>query len=169
LTGRAAARRTKEESMLYAFIVGPIVITASHWIQRGVDTESGARVEIRRVEREEIPGAPAGVAGLRFLPVSAGIWRADLFRDQHGDVIYHYHPQFEKGDVGERFLDPQLTANPVEFVLDRLRDLRTVLVGSGAGDIADQVHYAEVERALPAIRAAIEASFEASLEPADAG
>jgi hypothetical protein len=50
-------------------------------------------------------------------------------------------------------------------VLDRLRDLRTVLVGSGAGDIADHVDYAEVERALPAIRAAIEASF----EPANAG
>jgi hypothetical protein len=151
---------SKEESMLYAYISGPIVITAGHWVQRGVDTESGARVEIRRVEYEDIPGAPAGVAGLRFLPVSSGIWRADLFRDQHGDVIYHYHPRFEKGDVGERFLDPQLTADPVGFVVDRLRDLRTVLVGCGAGDIADQVDYAEIERALPSIREAIEASFE---------
>jgi hypothetical protein len=150
--------------MLYAFITGPIVVTAGHWVQRGVETESGARVEIRRVEREEIPGAPAGVAGLRFLPVSAGIWRADLFRDQDGEVVYHYHPRFEKGDVGERFFDDQLTADPVGFVIDRLRDLRTVLETSGAGDLADQVNYAEVERSLPAIRAAIEAS----LEPVDA-
>jgi hypothetical protein len=146
--------------MLYAFISDPIVITAGYWVQRGVDTESGARVEIRRVEREEIPGAPAGVAGLRFLPVSAGIWRADLFRDQAGKVIYHYHPQFEKGDVGQRFLDDQLTADPVGFVVERLRDLRSLLETSGAGDLADQVSYADVERALPAIRAAIEASFE---------
>jgi hypothetical protein len=146
--------------MLHAYIVGPIAITAGYWVQRGVDTESGARVEIRRVEHDEIPGAPAGVAGLRLMPVSEGIWRADLFRDQDGNVIYHYHPHFEKGDVGERFFDDQLTADPVGFVMDRLRDLRTVLETSGAGDLVDRVNYADLERALPAIRAAIEASFE---------
>lgn len=149
--------------MLYAFITGPIAITAGYWVQRGVDTESGARVEIRRVEQEEITGAPAGVAGLRLLPVSAGIWRADLFRDQDGKVIYHYHPRFENGDVGERFLDDQLTADPVGFVIDRLRDLRTVLETSGAGDLVDRVDYAEIERSLPAIRAAIDASFDPAL------
>src|SRR5688572_4837265 len=90
--------------MLHAYVFGPIAITVGYWVQRGVDTESGARVEIRRVEYEDIPGAPAGVAGLRFLPVSEGIWRADLFRDQDDNVIYHYHPHFEKGDVGERSL-----------------------------------------------------------------
>lgn len=146
--------------MLQAFIFGPIVITAGHWIQRGIATESGARVEIRRVEYEEIPGAPAGVAGLRFLPVSNGIWRADLFRDQDGQIIYHYHPHFENGDVGERSFENQLTTDPAGFVIDRLTDLRSVLLDSGAGDLADRVNYAEVSLALPAIRAAIEASFE---------
>jgi hypothetical protein len=151
--------------MLYAYISGPIAITAGYWVQRGVDTESGARVEIRRVEHEDIPGAPAGVAGLRLMPVSEGIWRADLFRDQEGNVIYHYHPQFEKGDVGERFFDDQLTADPVGFVIGRLRDLRTVLATSGAADLVDHVNYAEVERSLPAIRAAIEGAFEPVDDP----
>lgn len=151
--------------MLHAYVFGPIVITAGHWIQRGVETESGARVEIRRVEYEEVAGAAAGIGGLRILSVSAGIWRADLFSDQDGEIIYHYHPQFEKGDVGERFFDDQLTADPVGFVIDRLLDLREVLVGSGAGDIAGEVNYAEVERALPAIRAAIVASFEPLAAP----
>jgi hypothetical protein len=146
--------------MLHAYITGPIAITAGYWVQRGADTEAGARVEIRRIEREEIPGAPAGVAGLRLLPVSEGIWRADLFRDQDGNVIYHYHPHFEKGDVGERFFDDTLTVDPIGFVVDRLRDLRTLLETCGAGDLTDQVDYADVERSLPAIRAAIEASFE---------
>lgn len=146
--------------MLHAYIFGPIVITAGHWVQCGVDTESGARVEIRRVEYEEVAGAAAGVAGLRFLPVSEGIWRADLFRDQGGEIIYHYHPHFQNGDVGERCLDDQLTADPVGFVIDRLTNLRAVLVDSGAGDIADQVNYTEVDRALPAIRAAIVGSFD---------
>lgn len=146
--------------MLHAYVVGPIAITVGHWVQRGAETESGARVEIRRVEREAIPGAAAGVAGFRVLPVSAGIWRADLFRDQDGRVIYHYHPRFEKGDVGERYFDDQLTADPVGFVIDRLRDLPAVLRDSGAGDIAGDVPLAAIERALPAIRQAIEASFE---------
>ena len=146
--------------MLYCFVTGPIAITAGYWVQRGVDTESGARVEIRRVEREEIAGAAAGVAGLRLLPVSAGIWRVDLFRDQDGNVIYHYHPQFKKGDVGERSFNDQLTADPVGFVIDRLRDLPTLLETSGAADLVDQVDLADVERAMPAIRAAIEAAFE---------
>ncbi len=145
--------------MLHAYVFGPIAITVGYWVQRGVDTESGARVEIRRVEYEDIPGAPAGVAGFRFLPVSEGIWRADLFRDQDDNVIYHYHPHFEKGDVGERSLDDRLTADPVGWVVEQLGDLRAVLVDSGAGDVADAVPYAEVRGALPVIRDAIEGSF----------
>jgi len=152
--------------MLYAFIVGPIAITAGHWVQRGTDTESGARVEIRRVEHEQIPDAPAGVAGLRLSPVTEGIWRADLFRNQDGEIIYHYHPHFEHGDVGQRYFDDLLTADPVEFVARQLADLRSLLVDSGAGDIAGEVNYAEVELALPAIREAIERSFEPVPVPA---
>jgi hypothetical protein len=147
--------------MLHAYIFGPIVITAGDWVQRGVETESGARVEIRRVEYEALEGAAAGVASLRFLPVSDGIWRADLFRNQDGEIVYHYHPHFEKGDVGQRFFDDQLTADPVGFVIDRLADLRALLLDSGAGDLAETVDYAEVQRTLPAIRASIVAAFEA--------
>ena len=146
--------------MLHAFIFGPIAVTVGYWVQRGVDTESGARVEIRRVEHDGISGAAAGVAGLRLLPVSAGIWRADLFRDQTGAIIYHYHPHFERGDVGQRSFDDRLTADPVGFVIDRLTDLRGVLVDSGAADIAADVPYAEVAPALPAIRDAIASSFD---------
>ena len=152
--------------MLHVYVFGPIAITAGHWVQCGVDTESGARVEIRRVEYEDIPGALAGVAGLRLLPVSEGIWRADLFRNQDAEIIYHYHPHFEKGDVGERLFDDLLTADPVEFVTRKLADLRAVLIDSGAGDIADQVPYAEIERVIPSIREAIERSFEPVPAPA---
>ena len=148
--------------MLQVFVFGPIAVTAGYWEQRGTDVETGARVEIRRVKYDEIPGAAAGVAGLRLLPVSEGIWRADLFRNQDGEAIYHYHPQFEDGDVGQRYFDDQLTNDPVGFVIDRLRNLPAVLRGSGAADAVEGVDLAEVERALPAIREAIERSFEAS-------
>jgi hypothetical protein len=145
--------------MLHAFVFGPIAITVGYWVQRGTVTESGARVEIRRVEHEVVPGAAPGVAGLRLLPVSEGIWRADLFRTQDGEIIYHYHPHFENGDVGERSLDDRLTADPVGWVMERLENLPAMLVASGAGDCADDPALAEVGPVLPAIRGAIERSF----------
>ncbi len=146
--------------MLHAFVFGPIAITVGYWIQRGIETESGARVEIRRVEHDDLPGAPAGVAGFRVLPVSHGIWRADLFRNQDGEVIYHYHPHFEAGDVGERHLDDALTADPVTWVIDRLTDLRPLLIDSGGQDLLEHVDHAALERALPTIRQAIVDAFE---------
>jgi hypothetical protein len=149
----------QEIAMLHAFVFGPIAITVGHWVQRGTITESGARVEIRRVEHDVIPGAADGVAGFRLLPASAGIWRADLFRTQDGEIIYHYHPHFEDGDVGERYFDDGLTADPVGWVSQQLGDVRRVLVDGGAGDIADDAALAEVQPLLPVIREAIERSF----------
>ena len=145
--------------MLHAWIFGPVIITVGYWEQIGVETEIGSRVEIRRVQPETIPGAANGVAGFRVMPVSEGIWRADLFTGPNGP-IYHYHPNFEKGDVGERSLDPALTADPVAWAMAQLADIRALLIGSGAADVADAVPQAQLDLLLPAIRAAIELSFE---------
>jgi hypothetical protein len=151
--------------MLQVFVFGPIAITAGYWEQRGAEVESGARVEIRRVVPDEVPGAAAGVAGLRLLPVTEGIWRADLFRDGAGDPIFHYHPHFEKGDVGQRFFDDKLSVDPVGFVMDRLADLPAVLRDSGAADVLDGIDLDEVRQALPHIQAAVERAFEPSSMP----
>jgi hypothetical protein len=148
--------------MLQVFVFGPIAITAGYWEQRGVEVEKGARVEIRRVVPDEVTGAAPGVAGLRLLPVTEGIWRADLFTDDAGAPVYHHHPDFHDGDVGERHFDEQLTSDPVAFVMDRLADLPSVLREGGAADSIDAVDLDEVQRALPLIRAAIERSFEPS-------
>ncbi len=145
--------------MLHAWIFGPVIITVGYWEQVGAETEVGCRVEIRRIQPEPVPGAAAGVAGFRVLPVSEGIWRADLFTGPRGP-IYHYHPNFEKGDVGERHLDPALTADPVAWAVRQLSDIRSLLIGSGAADVADAVAQAQLDLLLPTIRAAIELSFE---------
>lgn len=145
--------------MLHAWIFGPVIITVGYWEQIGVETEIGSRVEIRRVQPEPVPGANPGVAGFRVLPVSEGIWRADLFTGPDGP-IYHYHPAFEAGDVGERHLDPALTADPVAWAMAQLADIRSLLIGSGAADVADAVPQAQLDLLLPAIRTAIELSFE---------
>ena len=116
--------------MLHAWVFGRVIITVGYWEQIGAETESGSRVEVRRVEPEPVPGAAAGVAGFRVLDVGSGIWRADLFTGPDGP-IYHYHPAFEHGDVGQRFLDPELTASPVDWAIDRLSDIQGLLSGSG--------------------------------------
>lgn len=144
--------------MLHAWFFGPVVITVGYWEQIGVETEVGARVEVRRVQAEPIPGAANGVAGWRVLPVSEGIWRADLFTGPDGP-IYHYHPTFEKGDVGERHLDPALTADPVAWAVEQLSDIRALLIGSGAADVVDAIPQAHLDLLLPTIREAIERSF----------
>lgn len=148
--------------MLQVFVFGPIAITVGYWEQRGAEVESGARVEVRRTAPLDVEGAAAGVAGLQLLPVTQGIWRADLFRDERGVPIFHYHPHFELGDVGQRFFDDQLTADPTGFVIDRLTDLPTLLADSGAGDVVAGVDLGEVRLALPLIRDAIERSFQPS-------
>jgi hypothetical protein len=145
--------------MLHAWIFGPVVITVGYWEQRGAEVELGSRLEIRRVEEEVIPGAAAGVAGFRVLPIGEGIWRVDMFRGPDGP-IYHYHPRFENGDVGERHFDEGLTASPVDWVMGKLGDVRSILVDSGAADVADAVPQAELDLLLPAIREAVERSFE---------
>ena len=145
--------------MLHAWVIGPVIVTVGYWEQIGVETEVGARVEIRRVQPEPVPGANPGVSGFRVLPVSAGIWRADLFTGPDGP-IYHYHPAFCDGDVGERSLDPALTADPVAWTMAQLADIRTLLTGSGAADVVDAVPQAHLDLVLPAIRAAIELSFQ---------
>ena len=148
--------------MLQVFVFGPIAITAGYWEQRGVEVEKGARVEIRRVVPDEVPGAAPGVAGLRLLPVTEGIWRADLFTDGADVPVYHHHPNFHDGDVGERHFDDVLSRDPVAFVMERLQDLPGVLAEGGAGDLVGAVDLDEVRRTLPLIRAAIERSFEPS-------
>jgi hypothetical protein len=152
--------------MLQIFVFGPIAITAGYWEQRGAEVESGARVEIRRVRPVEVPGAAPGVAGLELSPIPEGIWRADLFRDEQGQPVFHYHPHFEDGDVGERFFDDRLTADPVGFVVDRLTALPALLADAGASDVVHAIDVDEIRRNLPLIREAIERSFEPSPTPA---
>ena len=112
----------------FAWFFGRVAVIVEYFEQIGPDEiEGGARVEIRRVAKELIAGAPAAVSGFRVLPVSDGIWRADLFHllNRPGDnPIYHYHPNFHDGDVGERQFDPGLTGDHLAWAFDRVADLK---------------------------------------------
>ena len=143
----------------YIWMFGRVALIVEYFEQIGPDEiEGGARVEVRRVEREMVPGAAAGVAGFHVLPVSAGIWRADLFHvlNKPGDrPVYHYHPNFRDGDVGEREFDPQLTANHLDWAVAQIADLRRIL-GEHAPDLADDVDDEDLAAILPHVRSALE-------------
>ncbi|MEI2777218.1 MAG: hypothetical protein V9G19_14850 [Tetrasphaera sp.] len=91
--------------------------------------------------------------------MSEGIWRADLFTGPDGPKS-SLPPGLEDGDVGERHLNPHLTADPVAWAMAQLADIRALLIGSGAADVADAVPQALLDVVLPDIRRAIERSFE---------
>jgi hypothetical protein len=143
----------------FAWIFGRVIVLVEYFEQIGPDEiEGGARVEVRRVEKELIPGAPAAVAGFRVLPVGEGIWRADLFHllNKPGDnAIYHYHPNFRDGDVGEREFDPGLTGDHLGWALGQIADLKGLLETAGYGDLADDVDEVDLEVILPQVRMAL--------------
>ncbi len=154
------AVRQERQKSCYAFVFGPVAVTVRYWEEFGLDVEGGARVELRRCEPVVGPAHRDGAAGFRVLPVGeGGIWRADLFtvisRPSH-EPRYHYHPRFARQDVGRRVFDPALTADPVGWTVRKLEDLRSLLIESGAADIADVVDYDAHTAAMPVIRQSIE-------------
>ena len=144
----------------YAWIFGRVILLVEYFEQIGPgEIEGGARVEVRRVEKELIPGAPAAVSGFRVLPVGAGIWRADLFHklNQPGSPpIYHYHPSFIDGDVGERELDPVLTGDHLGWAMKQVADLKGILRTAGAAELVDDIDDADLKTILPQVKAALE-------------
>ncbi len=146
--------------LTHVFVLGPVAVTVQHWEERFSELESGARVEVRRVEPSIGERDRPGAAGFRVLPVSeGGIWRADLFvvvDPPGGEPRYHHHPRFAHGDVGPRVFDPEMAGDPAGWTEARLADLPAVLAEGGAPDLAGAVDPAHLAQALPAIRAAID-------------
>jgi hypothetical protein len=144
----------------FLFVNGRVAIIVRYWEQRAQTVEGGARVELRRVEeavgRNPVPGS----AGLTVGPISdGGLWRADLFvlLTEAGTSCFHYHPKFEFDDVGERFFDKGLEADPRAWVAERLSDLPGLLEGCGAGDLVTSLDLDEHRRALPLMLSAVDA------------
>jgi len=145
-----------------AFINGRVAVIVRYWEQEHHVTEAGARIDIRRVTQVEGPSHRAGAAGLTVAPVGGGggIWRADLLVVlEDGTHCFHFHPEFEDDDVGERFDDPALARDPRAWIEDQLRDLPAILAAAGAEELTPSVDIAEHIRALPLMMAAIDAAL----------
>jgi hypothetical protein len=146
--------------MKYVFVNGRVAVIVRYWEQHGPVVDGGARVEIRRVEQVEGENHRPGAAGFTVLPVSdGGLWRADLFMvlSEPGTPCFHYHPKFERGDVGHRFELDELTANPREWIAAQLTDITGTLERADAADLVPSVDLEQHRRALPAMLAAVDA------------
>jgi hypothetical protein len=147
--------------MKFVFVNGRAAIVIRYWEERGTLADGGARVEIRRVEQVEGPMHRPGAAGFTVAPVGGGggIWRADLFMvlSQPGTPCFHYHPQFESDDVGERFFEADMAADPRKWITAQLTDITGTLEKAGAADVAASINLEEHQRALPLMLAAVDA------------
>ena len=145
--------------MKYVFVNGRVAIIVRYWVQKGADTDGGARVELRRVDHVEGRSDRPGTAGLRIGPIGdGGLWRADLFMvlSERGRPCFHFHDKFEDGDVGERFEAPELTADPRRWIAGQLEDITGLLRRCGAAELISSVDLDEHRQAMPLILAAVD-------------
>ena len=124
--------------------------------QRGA--ERGVRLEVRLFERPPLHGSRYSAQPIEL---TRPIWRVDLLESvdgPHGTFDRtHHHPEIRGWEVGSRCFVPELSADPITWVGEKLSDLDRLLVGSEVS--ADEVaptDAADLRAAVPEIRATIE-------------
>jgi hypothetical protein len=146
--------------MKFAFVNGRVAVVVRYWEERNPVVDGGCRVEVREVTQVEGREHRAGNAGFTVSPVApGGRWRADLFvvLTENGAPCFHFHPEFELDDVGERFWDDDLAADPRAWIAAHLGDLPGLLRRAGGAQLLASVDLAEHRAALPLMLAAVDA------------
>jgi hypothetical protein len=134
--------------------------------------ERGVRLELRHLRAGELNGS---IYSARPVGIDAPIWRVDLLETADGPPgsfdRTHHHPRFRGWEPGSRVFEPELSADPVEWVGDRLRDpepllhaARVDLAELGARDLADL--QAAVPEILECLRRTLTAVHEGRLATA---
>ena len=151
--------------MRTAVFVGPIAVTTEYWEESQEDgaQETGCRVELRRV-RQELPdeAPPTPRKDAVYWAITDHLWRADLFSIVGGTRRFdaaHYHPTFERGVPCDRHLEGRIE-DPYAWIASRLEDVPQILAESGHGELAESLDPDELRQAMPAILAAIRATFD---------
>jgi hypothetical protein len=137
--------------MLYAFgfervgvLVSDMYVVIPDPLPGQEGAERGVRLEVRLLERGELKGS---IYSSRPIEVGQPVWRADLLESAEGPPgsldRAHHHPSFRGWNPGRRAFDPELTADPVQFVGQRLADLEGLL--ERAGIAPDEVTAADAE------------------------
>jgi len=115
--------------------------------------ERGVRLELRIFDRLPLPGS---VYAAQPIEVGQPVWRADLLESVAGPFASfdrtHHHPRFVGWEPGKRVFDEALSADPVEWVGERLRNADQLLAAvdlQSGGVSADDV--AALRNAVPEI------------------
>ena len=135
--------------MLTAWKFGPLAITAEEVdfrdpAETGPDVrERGVRIEFRAVDEHR----EGSIYASDPWTVRPAFCRLDLLESGPGraDRI-HWHPRVEDGEPGDRVFDAELTADPIAWLRDRLRDLPAFLRRTAEPELA--VDQADVDAEL---------------------
>ena len=119
--------------------------------------ERGVRVEVRFLDRRDLPGS---IYSAQPITVGLPIWRADLLESVEGPFgsfdRTHHHPAFRAWEPGHRVFDDTMSADPIEYVGARLRDIAGLCEGAGLDPaLVPEGDAVELRRAVPDIQAAI--------------
>jgi hypothetical protein len=94
--------------------------------------ERGVRVEVRLLERGSLPGS---IDSSTPIHVSDPVWRADLLETVESAPgtmnRVHHHPAMQDWEPTSRVFDQGLSAAPVSWVGEQLRDLEGLLAEAG--------------------------------------
>ena len=95
--------------------------------------ERGARVELRLLERGELPGS---IYSAQPISIGRPVWRVDLFESVAGTPgsfdRAHHHPDFDGWEPGPRRFEEELSADPLGWLGGRLSRLDRLLADVGA-------------------------------------
>jgi len=171
--------------MLYAFgfervgvVVGDLYFLDDNAPADQRGAERGIRLEVRLFERPPLHGSKYSAQPIE---VARPIWRADLLEAVDGPFgafdRTHHHPVVRGWEVGARKFEPELTADPIKWVGEKLSDLDTLVAASEVGpDDVAPTDADDLRAAVPEIQAVIERMLEriregelatAPLRPAD--
>ena len=120
--------------------------------------ERGVRLEVRFLERPPLTGS---VYAAQPIVIDRPVWRADLLESVTGPAgshdRTHHHPRFRGWEPGQRQFEPELSADPIAWLTDRLRDLPSLLAGAEIDpDEAGQNDARDLADAAPEIARSVE-------------
>jgi hypothetical protein len=151
-------------SMLQAWVFDKVAVVVFPWHEPVDPPERGARVEVRLLAEEPHRGS---YAAAQRVVIDRPMFRADLF-DQTtappGNLrSAHFHSHFDGVEPTDRLWPDQIKRDPTGWLAEELADLPALLARGGANVGADDVQADadELRDAIPAIVAAVEATWDA--------
>ena len=136
-----------------AVAVGDLYFVDPHPARGQEGAERGVRLELRVLRREDLKGS---IYSAQPIVVDRPIWRVDVLESVAGPVgsldRTHHHPGMHGWEPGERCFVPELSADPLAWLADRLADIPAVLVENGTDpDAVDARDAASLREAAPEI------------------